>query len=69
MEINVFVVIKKIKRQVTIKSYVSLLVSNKLDEVIPVAYCIFNKKTFQFLEIFFKEKAVVKSNCGFTAPR
>ena len=39
----------------------SLLVSDELDEGIPVAHCISNKKTFSFMEIFFKE---VQSTCG-----
>ena len=41
----------------------SLLVSDELDEGIPVAHCISNKEIFYFLQIFFKE---VKSNCGFS---
>ena len=44
----------------------SLLVSDELDEGIPVAHCISNKETFNFMEIFFKE---VKINCGLIAPR
>ena len=44
----------------------SLLVSDELDEGIPVAHFISNKETFHFMGIFFKE---VKNNCGFIAPR
>ena len=42
----------------------SLLVSDELDEDIPVTNCISNKEILHFMEIFFKE---VKSNCGFIA--
>ena len=44
----------------------SLLVSDELDEDIPVTNCISNKEILHFVEIFFKE---VKSNCGFIAPK
>ena len=35
---------------------ISLLVSNELDEGIPVPHCISNKETIHFIEIFLKEK-------------